>query len=365
MKKLLSYSISAFLIGGASVCAQGVAANFKNTIIKTDKPSGTVQIAEVGPTGVSEQPAAIGAVTDTEGAEYELFTELKIAPFTVFGRLDSKYVGNFVPSAHIEIISGDPYRNGNVFRTREDEPFTVKINVDGLQNSPTAAAAYKSVNLRRHVQSYGAGGTGENINRNQATELAVANIAQKGDQPPMVVSASANIPASGVPSKVRGEKRFTIETLDNVQDDGKYHVGPLSLDSKTVIVWPVIEGSISGISNGQSLRFDVPALTISAKDVYPESTVWAQVYPGSQRDDTVAGVDAVVVPGTHWKNPYENAPAVAPFQPVTDWGTLLNKDGPWMLELVTETPWGIEYIQRISFTVDRSIKMNGSFTYGE
>jgi hypothetical protein len=47
---------------------------------------------------------------------------------------------------------------------------------------------------------------------------------------------------------------------------------------------------------------------------------------------------------------------------VRDWDGVITSDGRWTLELLTATPFGIDRLAYISFDVDRTIEMNGSFT---
>jgi hypothetical protein len=39
---------------------------------------------------------------------------------------------------------------------------------------------------------------------------------------------------------------------------------------------------------------------------------------------------------------------------------VFDSDGEWTIELLTETPFGLERLDHVTFTVDRTLQMNGS-----
>jgi hypothetical protein len=41
---------------------------------------------------------------------------------------------------------------------------------------------------------------------------------------------------------------------------------------------------------------------------------------------------------------------------------VFDEDGQWTMELVTETPFGLERLQHVTFHLDRTIQMNSSVT---
>ena len=337
MKKLI-LSLGATLL--TTVCSHGQAgANFVNFVRQVQLPSNVIWDVSVVPAGESLSPLAI----DPGGARFELWT-IKADPLTVY-LLDTRYVGTYVPMASIRILSEDPY--GMVPRTRADRPFTVDITTSGLRTEETAPTASKAVKLLRHVQSYGAGGTGIGIDRNQATLLHQVTLTNNAVHR---LSYAVNSVPGANRAKVRGEERFSVFSLAD------YQAPESQLASMYIQIWPVADGTISGISEGQRFGFALPSLTITLNDLYPDSRTYAQVYKGPPR----LGAQGTVVPGS----------ALVVYEPVPqnrvlliqDWDAILVEDGQWTMELLTATPFGIDRLYHVSFRVDRSIDVNGSFT---
>lgn len=158
-------------------------------------------------------------------------------------------------------------------------------------------------------------------------------------------------------TKVRGEERFTAWSLP----DEYQAPDPQQLASQYIQIWPIADGTISGIVHNEFIRFKVPAITIAANDLYPGASVYAQAYKGEKRDNTVLKEDAFLVPGSHKSNPTVAVPWNE-LLVLDDWEEVLNEDGRWTLELVTLTPFGIDRLAFVSFDLDRTIEMNGSFT---
>ena len=250
---------------------------YTNFIRQVQFPSGVQYDAPVTPTGAQQSALEI----NPGGARFELWT-LKSAPLTSY-LLDTKYVGAYVPISLVQIRSEDPYSASP--RTRADRPFFVDLNVSGLLNAPSDPVASKSVTLLRHVQSYGTVGTGIGMDRAQATLLSQATIDSNGAQTLTYVVNS--IPGTDR-SKVRGEERFSSFSVAD------YQAPASQLASQYIQIWPVADGAISGISNGQLVRFQLPALTLTINDIYPDARIYAQVYTGPAR----LGVSGAIVPGS-------------------------------------------------------------------
>lgn len=277
------------------------------------------------------------------GSRFELWTLLS-SPLTSY-LLDTKFVGAYVPSASVAIRTEDPY--ALIPRTRADRPFAVDITTSGLLSGSTYPDAAKSVTLLRHVQSYGAGGTGANLDRTQATLLSQASVTANGTQ--TLTYQVTSIPGSDR-TAVRGEERYSVFSLADTVSAAP----AAQLASQYVQIWPVANGSIAGISAGQKLRFAPPALTVTVNDLYPDSRMYVQVYKGTAR----LGVSGTIVPGS--------AVIVNDAVPqnrvilLKDYDALLPDDGQWTMELVTSTPFGIDRLSAVTFTVDRTIRVNGN-----
>jgi hypothetical protein len=282
---------------------------------------------------------------DPGGARFELWT-IKSDPHTVY-LLDTRYVGTYVPVADVNILTEDPYIYTGIPRTRADRPFIVDITTNGLRSEADAPEASKSVKLLRHVQSYGIGGTGENIDRNQAILLSQVTLVNNAIHR---LSYAVNSVPGADRTKVRGEERYSVFS----QPD--YQAPSSQLASMYIQIWPVADGTVTGISQNQLIRFKLPQITLTLNDLYPDSRTYAQAYKG----DPQLGMEGTVVPGSLLVV-YESVPQNRVLV-IDDWDAVIDTDGRWTIELLTATPFGIDRLGHVSFNVDRTIEMNGTFT---
>ena len=289
------------------------------------------------------------------GARFELWA-LRTAHQSEY-LLDSSFVGTYTPTATVSIVTEDPYTT--IPRTRADKSFDVFVTVNGLLAGEGYPAAAKGVNFLHHVQSYGTDGTGENINKDNATLFDTVpistNITTSTKQGTYVV----HVPATDL-TKARGEERFSIYSLDD------YQVPASQLASKYVQIWPMAEGEISGIKDGDLVRFEVPQITVTFKDLYPGSKSYLQAYSGGWIPGKVGAVNLSSYTPNSDAVPLNKVLTI----PSSSWNDILDKDGTWTIEMVTETPWGIEPVEKpgksyVTVVVDRSIKVNSNISTSE
>ena len=351
---------------------------YTNFIRQIQLPSGVeVDVTNLAPTGEQDSPLAI----NPDGARFELWTT-RSTPLTSF-LLQNTYVGTFVPVAKVVIDTEDPwgkventetftnvtYANPNfaatkqlpenvpamVRRTRADRPFKVYVTTEGLRNGAGDPVASKSVDFFRHLQSYGTNGTGEGINRSQAILATPAQpqIATNGVQNPLVVALTA-IPGADR-TKIRGEETFSVFSLYDNQISSQ-PIPANKLASQYVQIWPMSDGSLSGITMNQAIRFAMPKVTFHYNDTYPGSQTFAQVYKGEKRDN----VEGMIVPGSH-RNNTAQIPETYLETTGDDFDRLFD-DGRWTMEILTISPFDTIRLDYVSFNVDRTIEVNGSFT---
>jgi hypothetical protein len=320
----------------AGLASTSSAGSYTNFIRQTQIPSGVQWDVTVDPKGEQQSYLPL----DEGGSRFDLWTVLA-EPFTGY-LLDTRYVGAYIPSAEVAIRSEDPYPVAP--RTRADRPFTVEIVTSGLRPDAGAPDAARQVRLVRHHQSYGAGGTGENLDRSQATLVSQAFIAQNGTHP--LAYPMSSVPSADA-SKATGEERFSVFSL---ADD---HAPEGQLAARTIQIWPVADGSIFGISPDQKIRFQVPQLTITLNDLYPESHTYAQVYQG----EPVLGKAGTLVPGTSIL--HSAAVPTSRVLVLDGYDSVFDADGRWTMELLTVTPFGIDRLSHVTFEIDRTIKVNG------
>jgi hypothetical protein len=277
------------------------------------------------------------------GARFELWT-VRSSPLTNY-LLDTRFVSAYAPSAEVVFRSEDPY--SVIPRTRADRPFSVDITVNGLLSGAGDPAASKSVKLLRHVQSYGTAGTGENLDRTQATLFSQASITSNGKQ--TLSYTLTSVPSTNL-AKARGEERFSVFSLA----DGSSPEAQIA--SRYIQIWPVADGTISGIAPNQKIRIKAPQLTLTLNDLYPSSRTYAQVYRGSQKlgtEGTVISGSSLVLNGSV---PESRTLILDRYDSVFD------GDGVWTLELLTTTPFGTDRLAYVTFEIDRTISLNGTFT---
>lgn len=276
--------------------------------------------------------------------------------------LGSSFVGTYVPSAKLTIETEDDYTT--IPRTRADRSFTVKVTVSGLLSGDTMADgttipdAAKSVNLRHHVQSYGEGGTGQNINRENATLFETVSLTENVTNKEF--SYEVIIPASDL-TKVRGEERFSLYTLEDYYA-GTTKLPASELSSQFVQIWPMADGEITGIVDSQPVLFAMPQITLTLNDLYPDSSTYLQAYKGKWE----SGKIGVVVPGSSIEVKDTVPKSTVLTLTATSWNDILDEDGEWTLELVTKTPFDTVSLDHVSaFKLDRTIEVNSNITTSE
>lgn len=334
--KRLAISLFTLLL---CVPSMGQKVSYTNFIRQVQLPTGVQWDASVAAEGerTSLLPVDIG------GARYELWT-VKSTPLTSY-LLDTKLVNAYVPTATVTIRSEDPY--SRIPRTRADRPFFVDISVQGLLAGTGDPDASKSVKLLRHVQSYGVDGVGENLDRSQATLLSQSMLTQNLKQ--TLSYDVTSIPAADR-TKVRGEERFSIYSLK----DANFPESQIA--SHYIQIWPVADGAISGISPNQKIRVRMPQLTFTLNDLYPDSTTYVQVYRGEQK----LGTEGTLVPGGSLV--LNETVATSRVLVLDNYDAVITGDGRWTMELLTLTPFGIDRLDYVTFEIDRTIELNGTFT---
>lgn len=277
------------------------------------------------------------------GARFELHA-VRSDPFQGF-LLDTKYVSTYIPVAEVQIRTEDPYET--IPRTRADRPFNVEITLNGLRSGAEDPDPSKKVKLLHHVQSYGINGDGSNIDKTQASLIGQGFIESNGTH---TLTYLVNSVPGADRSKVRGEERFSVFSLEDYQAPESH------LDSLFVQIWPVADGTISGIADGEKLGFKVPTLTMAVNDIYPDAQIYAQAYQGAQ----ALGTEGVVLPGSALII-NESVPQNR-LLTIENWDSVLTANGTWTIELLTSTPFGIDRLDWVTFNVDRTITVNGSVT---
>jgi hypothetical protein len=320
--------------------------SYLNYIRQFQTPSGVAYDASnaVANSGSMLSPLPI----EKNGARFQLWTfkSSSLSGITEY-LLGSSYVASYIPTAILTVYSDDT--TSIVPRTQVGRNFYVRLVCDGLLKGATDPEASKSVNFQHHVQSYGVGGDGVNIDRTQATIFKEISITENGTQ--NLTYTFTAIPGA-VPAKIRGEERFTIRSLPDERDD--YRVESLIIDSSYIQIWPVSDGSISGLADNQVVRYSAPQLTITMNDLYPSSTTYAQVYKGAPQ----LGVEGTILPGSSLiiNDSVPNSRVLI----LKGYEEAFTEDGVWTMELLTKTPFGTDRLDYVSFTLDRTMKIKNT-----
>lgn len=332
MKSLLPRLLPILLATGSAATA-----GYSNFIRQIQLPSGVQYDATVATSGSQLSPLAI----NPGGATFELWTVLD-SPLTSY-LLDSCFVGSYVPVATVTLRSEDT--SSSIARTRCDRPFYVDYTVNGLLSGATDPDPSKSVTLYRYVQSYGTNGTGIGIDRTQATLLSQATISTNGAQ--RLSYTLTSVPNANR-SKVRGEERFSIYSIED------YQAPASQLASQYIQIWPVADGSITGIASGQLIRFALPTVTLTINDIYPSASVYAQVYKGA----AALGTTGTIVSGSALS--INDSVPQSRVLTLTGYDSVFTDDGVWTMELLTRTPFGLDRLAFVTFNLNRTIQMNST-----
>ncbi|MEO5713539.1 MAG: hypothetical protein ABIT37_08610 [Luteolibacter sp.] len=337
MKTFLFSLLSAGLFCVPNALAQ--TATYTNFIRQVQYPSEVVYDASVASSGQQLSQLAI----DPGGARFELWTVSSVGPTSYL--LDSNYVGTYIPVATVAVRSEDT--TSAIPRTRADRPFYVDLTVSGLLAGASDPEPSKSVKFFRHVQSYGAGGTGIGIDRSQATLMTQTSVTTNATQ--NLTFLINSVPGADR-SKVRGEERFSVFSLED------YQAPESQIASKYIQIWPVADGSLTGIATNQLVRYALPQLTLTLNDLYPFSTTYVQAYKGN----AALGTTGTVVAGSSLV--VNDSVPQSRVLTVKDYDAAFTSDGRWTLELLTKTPFGLDRLAYVTFNLDRTMKVNGAVT---
>jgi hypothetical protein len=276
---------------------------------------------------------------DQSGALFQLWTIQKLG-----GRdflLDQKTVGAYLPKADVKVITADPYPL--VPRTRADKPFAVEITVHDLVTGANLPQAASSVLAEHHLAAYPAGQTSIPVSTAiTGTPYGSGYISRNGVTRFDFARSAIVQP---VTKKPFGEEHFTIHALS----DGS--VAQTKIAGGYVQVWPVASGMIEGITPNQVIRFSAPRLTLNLQDLYPGSYTHLRIR--DEDGETVTSDDSKFVLA---EEPTETGKLIT----VADYGTLMEDDGRYTLELVTETPFGSEVLHSMPVQVDRTLQIQGT-----
>lgn len=159
--------------------------------------------------------------------------------------------------------------------------------------------------------------------------------------------SSGNIPGGDAHSDA-GVETFKLYALADE------FVAKTKLAEAQVQVWPLSKASFVGIEPGESYGI-LPEVKVELTGLYPTSKTWVQVYQGAEKL------------GTEGKKLTQSTIEVDDDVPratnlvFRDLDASLSSDGLWTLEVLTETPFGIERLSHTTIEVGRAMELRGRF----
>ena len=343
-------TVSCLLLAFAAVLQADPADDYVNFIRQTQVDTGVEWDVSVAASGASLSPEGVGE----EGSFFQLWSIH--SPTAYEYMLDEQYVSSYLPTARIVITTADPY--SSVARTRVDQPFTVRIKVDGLYDGTNALApedipeASVNVAFAHTVANYPEGShalaTGSAI---EPTLIREGYISENG----LAVLDYSMTNLSGADmTQVEGEEIFTMSSLAD------YGIEASVLDSKRVQIWPVATGSISGLDPLKRYT-DIPPITVNLDDLYPASETYVRAYRGAPAS---VPVNPFLVLGSYVV--VADSIPQARNLTISDVNHFFKKEGPYTLEIIHETPFGFDILDQFyPLLVDRTIEFNGGLNTRE
>ncbi len=310
---------------------------FINFVRQTQRASGVVWDMPVDPAGSSPSVFPL----EESGALFELWTVHRETGKSHL--LDWKTVGAYLPHAQLKVTTGDPCTR--VARTRADQPFAVAITIGGLLPGGDVPEAARRVVFERHLAVRPTdGGAIDPLAAVSGKAAAAAYIEENGTR-------TLDFPATALPAadptKAGGEEHFVVKALA----DGD--AAECRLAGAIVEIWPVASGRITGIANGDRVRFSPPPLQIVLEDLYPASETYVRILPAGGDPATASKrLDGSVLV-------LDQDRAESRTLTVTDYGAAFPADGRYAMELVTITPFGAERLDHVIFDVDRELNIRG------
>jgi hypothetical protein len=296
--------------------------------------------------GTQLSPMPVGE----SGSTYQLYAK-GLEPDNTVYLLDEKYVAAYTPEATVTITSEDPHPTP---RTRADEPFTVDLKVAGLlapgADVPDAALNVYMQQLRMNYDA--------ELNRTPVDGSAEEELTDD-----FFIVENSEVQRSGMTKltsdtffKERGEEIFRAFALPDANLDW------LQIASGRIQVWPIADVSITGMTTGQEITRFLPNITVTVTDAYPDSTTTVQIYKGSQ----ALGSAGVEIEGS--RIAFNSIVPQDAQILVRNWDHYAMDDGTYTIEVITATPFDNRAPERLAwltFSVDRTIEMNGSATTSE
>ncbi|MBK1830365.1 hypothetical protein JIN77_06490 [Verrucomicrobiaceae bacterium R5-34] len=407
----MKYMLSALLLSSLAIQADNESEDYLNFVIQ-------IQNDTYQTTHKMDDLAPSGSATALKGVEtsstFQLWTINRDTGAEYL--LDEKIVSAYHPTAEIAITTNDPYTG--VPRTRVDQPFKVSYTMEGLVTDDEAPAAAKSATLTHLAVTYDnindESSAFLNIDSNQSYSYGLGKglgLLKKNDDDdddddeeeeeddddtgsllglvgdildglfgdyegfgdggfgwspfsgidynftPLVVVTmpSESLTKNGTTTvsqytslqaddltKAAGEEEFTILALPEDGEDAAM------LATAKVQVWPIASGEMSGFTPGQHYT-KLPDIKIDLQDLYPSSSTYVRAYKGNPTSNPS---NPIII-----NSSYIVLDGLVPIDRdyvITELDTFITEPGSYTLELLHETPFGIDILGQVSGLVKKS-----------
>ena len=145
-----------------------------------------------------------------------------------------------------------------------------------------------------------------------------------------------------------GEEVFTVTALAGAD------VTRTILDSARLQIWPIAQASIGNVDPNMVYK-NVPTIRIKMRDLYPDSTTYLRIYQkgksGSVSSLAKIYESVVVIDDTVSHNRQLTLKNLDSYFP---------KDGTYQMEVLHETPFGIDLLAQSQITLDYVLNVRGS-----
>lgn len=259
--------------------------------------------------------------------------------------IDTEFVDVYMPSAAVTVITDD--MSGPVPRTRCDQSFSVTYDVAGLLSDTQGHEAAGKVRILHHGDSYAEPHFTE-ANKTGSEQLFDHNITQNGAH--LVTFGASNLPGDTLHRF--GVERFEVHALADQS------VPSTLLDSAQVHIFPMAVVEIDGVVSNKVYEV-APDFDVVGTDLYPKSSTWVQFYPGSPQ----LGTEGTLLPDSTIV--VDDVRTVNKTAEVRNWDSMIDAEGQWTIEVVHETPFGVERLDYVSFYIDRTIEVNAALLGSE
>ncbi len=325
--------------------------DYVNFVRQIQQDSGVEWDVTVAPRGEMLSPEGVGPA----GSLFQLWSIHGPTAFEY--HLDEEFVSAYSPSAKIVIETGDPYPH--IARTRVDQPFEVRIDINGLTHENGAPVEAGHVLLTHSMARYPQGrhsfaGQGGGASQDQSEVIDAGTVSSNG----LILLEYAHTNLTGPDlTKVEGEEVWTVSAVTGGGTDPLEEADVLEISK--LQVWPIAEAAFTGVDPAEKYS-EVPPIRVRLMDLYPDSTTWVRVYAGPPAGDPEGAREIsnsyVVIEDSI---PQDRTVTLEEIE------SLFETSGSYTLEVLHRTPFGTDILtQFFPLQIDFSIRVRGTVYSG-